>query len=529
MSAPCNFSDQITGEVVVPSSWRKEAICIDATCQTGPLSLREEAVQTTISALQVVNRLDKQVGHEKKTIQATLDGLQYVYAGVEFDEEKLAMFLEESKVDVLSMLYRNAKSGAFSNYEPNWSAKGTEVVPVATLSSAYAVEGELHVLSLSWNSAGTLLAVAYGRMDTAGWCYSSGVVGIWNLARPDMDVNAPHHTLEMNLFATCVAFHPTQASVLAVGLYSGEVIVYSEVGSAIPTEMSTSGSPLSHREPVSSLQWIQSLQEMRESHRFILCSSAQDGRIFFWTPTNKLSQPIAAFSVENKKGVTVGVQSVKFARPGGGIGAGVPSGDSPLIIGLENGDVGRARPGVVSVLVPRSSENLASLDVDWLNGHRGPVQNVDTSPFFHNLCLTCSSDGSVHFYNALERSPLATLEPSAETKHFLYAAQFSPFRPSVLAVVSRSSFLHIYDLQKSQLKPIASIEAGVDGAPVLCSAFNHVSPEWLATGDARGCVRLWRLPSTLIQTTDLERAAVRGSHGRESGENVVRSLWGFAP
>ncbi|RNF25971.1 WD repeat domain 34 [Trypanosoma conorhini] len=527
MSAPCNFSDQITGEVVVPSSWRKEAVCVDATCQTAPLDVCEAEVQTAISALQVVNRFDKQVGHEKKKVQAALDGLQYVYAGVEMDEGRLATFLEDAKNDVLSMLYRNAKSGAFSNYEPNWSTRSTDVASVATLSSPYAVEGELHVLSLSWNANGALLAAAYGRVDTAGWCYSSGVVGIWNLARPDIDVNAPHHTLEMDSFVTCVAFHPTQASVLAVGLYSGEVAVYSDVTSATPTAMSTGGSPLSHREPVSSLQWTQSLQEMRESHRFILCSSAQDGYIFFWTPTNKLSQPLAAFSVENKKGVVAGVQSVRFARPAGGGGASVPSGDSPLLIGLENGDVGRARPGVVSVLSARSSDALVALDVDWLSGHRGPVQSVDTSPFFHNLCLTCSSDGSVHLYNALERFPLATLEPSAETKHFLYAAQFSPFRPSILAVVSRSSFLHIYDLQKSQLKPIVSIEAGVDGAPVLCLAFNHTSPEWLVTGDTRGCVRLWRLPSTLIQTTDLERAAVRSTHVHGNDEDAVRSLLGF--
>ncbi|ESL05432.1 hypothetical protein TRSC58_06920 [Trypanosoma rangeli SC58] len=292
--------------------------------------------------------------------------------------------------------------------------------------------------------------------------------------------------------------------------------------------MSTAGSPLSHKEPISSLQWMQSLQEMRESHRFVLCSSAQDGCIYFWTPTNKLTQPLAAFSVENKNGVTVGVQSVRFARSAGGDGASVPSGDGLLIIGLENGDVGRARPGVVSALSLRSTDALVTLDVDWLNGHRGPVQGVDTSPFFHNLCLTCSSDGSVHLYNTLERSPLATLEPSPETKHFLYAAQFSPFRPSLFAVVSRSSFLHFYDLQRSQLKPIASIEAGVDGAPVLCLAFNHISPEWLVTGDTRGCVRLWRLPSTLIQTTDLERAAVHATHARSNDENAVRSLLGFS-
>ncbi|ESL05820.1 hypothetical protein TRSC58_06517 [Trypanosoma rangeli SC58] len=55
------------------------------------------------------------------------------------------------------MLYRNAKSGAFNNYEPNWSTKSTDVVSVATLASPYAVEGEATCarakLEFKWNFA----------------------------------------------------------------------------------------------------------------------------------------------------------------------------------------------------------------------------------------------------------------------------------------------------------------------------------------------------------------------------------------
>ncbi|KAH9599167.1 hypothetical protein LSM04_008427 [Trypanosoma melophagium] len=527
MSAPCNFKDQITGEVDIPPSWQKEITRCEEASQTVTVATKEEAAQTDISALQVVNRLDKQVGHEKKQIQATLNGLQYVYAEVEFNEEKLATFLETTKEDVLSMLYRNVKSSAFDNYEPNWSSKSTDITAVATLSSAYAVEGELHALTVSWNCNGTLLAVGYGRVDTVGWCHNSGLVSVWNLSRHDMDVNTPHHTLETDSFVTSVAFHPTQAAVLAVGLYSGAVVVYANITDNTPTAMSTEEGVVSHREPVTSLQWTQSVQEVRESHRYILCSAAQDGCVLFWTMTNKLTEPIASFAVQNKKGIMVGVETASFTRSGMGSGISVPSADSLLIVGLENGDVGRARPGVLGTMATRGSGTVINLDMDWLDAHRGPIQSVDTSPFFHNLCLTCSSDGSAHLYNVLERAPLATLEPSAESKHFIYAAQFSPFRPSVIAMVSRSSFLHIYDLQKSQLKPIVSLEAGVDGAPVMCVAFNHVSPDWLVTGDVRGCVRLWRLPSSLIQATDLERAAVRSNRGREGDDTAVRSLFGF--
>ncbi|AAZ10585.1 hypothetical protein, conserved [Trypanosoma brucei brucei TREU927] len=533
MPIPCNFKDQITGEVHIPSTSRANVTYKQCECQTGVLKMQDMETQTAISALQAVNRSDKQVGHEKPQIQANIDGLQYVYAGVNYSEEALADFLEAAREDVLAILYRNVKNSAFDNYEPNWTKKSTELSAVATFRASYAEERDLHALSVSFNSSGTLLAVAYGQVDTAGWCNDTGMVGIWNLSRNDVNVNEPHHMMETDSFVTCVAFHPSQATVLAVGLYSGEVVLYKNVTDATPIEMTADGSSTSHREPVTFLQWTENLQETRDSHRYTLCSAGQDGRILFWTMGNKMAQPTAAFIIKTRKGATVGVQSACFSRPGGSAGRITPSSDSVLVIGLENGDVGRARPGVLAALPTRAGESEVSLELDWLSSHRGPVQCVDTSPFFHNLCLTCSSDGSARLYNMLETAAVATLEPSAESKHFLYAARFSPFRPSVIAVVSRSSFLHIYDLQKSQLKPVVTLEAGTDGAALMCVTFNHASPDWICTGDVSGSVRLWKLPSSLMQTTDLERAAVRDSRGRggnaeDSEKNAVISLFGFS-
>ncbi|KAH8606991.1 hypothetical protein ERJ75_001430000 [Trypanosoma vivax] len=536
MPIQCDFKNQITGEVHIPSTSRKDVTFKEAKSQTLPLTMHDVEMQTITSSLQAVNRIDVQVGHERKPVQATLSGLQYVYAGVNYDEEKLAGFLEREKDDLLAMLQRNMKSSAFDSYEPNWTKKSTDISVVATLSSTYAMEEKMHVLSVCWNSSGTLLAVAYGRLDTAGWCHNAGAVGIWNMSRHDMNVTTPHHFMETDSFVTCIAFHPSQASVLAAGLYSGEVLLYKSVTDDKPTVMSTDGATVTHTEPVTFLQWTENLHEVMDSSRYTLCSAAQDGQILFWTMANKFEQPIAAFTIENKKGSVVGVQSACFSRPGGG-GAGVPSSDSVLIIGLENGDVGRARPGVLGAASTRSIDTPMPLDVSWLTAHRGPVQSVDASPYFHNMCLTCSSDGSARLYNVLEAAPLATLEPSAETKHYLYSARFSPFRPSVVALVSRSSFLHIYDLQSSQLKPAVALEAGGDGASLTCVAFNHVSPEWIVTGDTSGFVRVWRLPTSLTQATDAERSAVRVSRGRgttapagDDGleQNIMVQLFGFS-
>lgn len=533
MSASCSFKDEVTGEAFIPSTWKKEVNYVDAGMQSSRLKTAEVEVQTTVSSMTAAKQLERGTETEQRqATQASMVGLQYVYNDTAYNEERLAAFLESNKEKMLSMLFRNFKSTVFDNYEPNWSKKNTELSAIYTFTSPHAIEGELHALDVSWNAGGSMIAVAYGRMDTSGWCYSNGYVCVWNLVRPDLDANNPHYTFETDTYATCVAFHPRKSHTLAVGTYSGEVIVFPNILESVPVEYSTSAATNSHREPISMLQWIENLQEPRETHKYFLCTAAQDGMCMYWTPTNKMAAPAAALSIHNKRQLTVGVEAMSCMRSGGGgKGASVPSVGSIIIIGLESGDLGRGRTPFL--LGTETSNAATSLELDWLDGHEGPVQSVSTSPFFRHLLMTCSSDGSAHLYNDLERTPLLTLQPSAETKHFLYDAQFSPFRPSVVAMVSRSSFLHIFDLQHSQSKPLYSTEAGVDGAPVVTLSFNESSADWLATGDTRGYVRLWRLPTEVSQSTDRERAAVRmeqhaGKERNRTEKDPIHELLGFS-
>lgn len=71
--------------------------------------------------------------------------------------------------------------------------------------------------------------MAYGRTDRVGWCFDEGMVGVWNYMRSDFSPHVPHITIELDSFATAVAFHPTNSQTLAIGTYSGEVLVYENV------------------------------------------------------------------------------------------------------------------------------------------------------------------------------------------------------------------------------------------------------------------------------------------------------------
>lgn len=534
MLASCDFKNQVTGEVSIPSRWKKETTVQNAETQTSELKVVSVETQTDMSSMQASDQLDKGVGTEKKTYQASLDGLQYVYASVTYDEAKLAAFLETSKDELLSILHKNAKSSIFDNYAPNWSRKNTELAVLYNLTSAKAKENNLEALDIAWNFNGTMLAVAYGRADTSGWCYNKGYVCVWNLSRPDLEETQPHYTLETETYVTTLAFHPTTVAMLAVGTYSGEVVVFPNVTDNVPKELSSGEAELVHTEPVTVLQWVSNPQELRADHRFVLCSASQSGLVLHWSPANALARPLAAYSVQSRRRLPVGITALAYAGVQTERGTQLPTLDSVLLVGLENGEVGRGRTGLVPVDVNSTTPvTVVPVELDWLEPHRGPVQSLCTSPFFRHLLLTCSSDGSARLYNDLERSPLLTLEPSAETKSYLYGAALSPFRPAVAAVVSRESLLHVYDLQRDQMRPAYTAEAGQDGAAVLCVAFNGTAADWLATGDAQGGVKVWRLPTELSQATEAERAAqrahqpTRGEKQESDDASAVRELFGF--
>ncbi|CAJ1029356.1 hypothetical protein, conserved [Leishmania lindenbergi] len=522
MADACEFKNQITGEVTIPPRRKRETTLEDAETQTSKLKVKIHEVQTDVSCFQVSDQLDKGVGTEQRSSQASLEGLQYVYSGVPHNEAELSTFLEQSMDKLLAILHRNATSSVFDDYSPSWSRKNTKLSVLYTLTSPAAKEHNLEALGVAWNAHGNIVAAAYGLMETSGWCHKKGYVCVWNLARPDLRENSPHYTLEMRTSATSIAFHPTEPCMLAVGTYSGEVVVFPSVTESVPQQYSSLASGVAHTEPVTVLQWVKNPQEPRRDHRYVLCSASQSGLIILWSPMNKLSRPVAAYSVRSRRHLTVGITALTYGGVHSERGIYSPALDGVLLVGLENGEVGCGRTWPLPIGTnSQESCTTVPLELDWLESHCGPLQSLSASPFLRHLFLTTSSDCSARLYSDLERSPLLTLEPSAETKGYLYDGQFSPFRPSVVAVVSRSSFLRVYDLQRDQLGPVYTAAVPSEGG-VLKVAFNSSAAEWLATSDARGVVQVWRLPTGLSQVTELERAALRASQPTRDGPKEVQ-------
>lgn len=376
----------------------------------------------------------------------------------------------------------------------------------------------------------------------------------------------PLALLETDAFATCVAFHPTVSTLLAAGTFSGEVILYDI--SATDDQSGTSARLLfsnfgttqganygdSHysgggskaggagggggagaagggsgsvtaKDPINKLVWIEDSTrvESRESHRYLLCAASSDGSVAFWSVLNRFSDPVALGLLQNRRHGPLGVLSVAFASAGGQ--RRVPKSDAAMVLATDSGDVVRGKvPPYVAAKAAAAAATSASAsaaqpqrvagmnDTDFAgegHKHSGPANAIDTSPFFRNVFLSCSSDGSVRVFSLLDMQHKLALVPSPDTKHFLYGAAFSPVRPGVIATCSRNSQVHLYDLAQSRVEPAFTVKkAGTEDSAVLCLGWS-AQGSYFATGDARGCVRVWNVAAALCETTEVERLAIR--------------------
>ena len=66
--------------------------------------------------------------------------------------------------------------------------------------------------------------------------------------------------------------------------------------------------------------------------------------------------------------------------------------------------------------------------------------------------------------------PVVTLEPNVG---YLYSVSWSPPRPLVIAVVTDTGHLIIYDLKKTRTAPAVQLDASNNNSTVHSVQFNH--------------------------------------------------------
>ncbi|XP_001507371.3 cytoplasmic dynein 2 intermediate chain 2 [Ornithorhynchus anatinus] len=492
--------DETMDGLSLPSLWRgtQESRSEAKSCQTASIGMAEASAQVLLQA--------------DAEVQTDPPGPPTLQAGALPNPPGLAAFLRRVEGPLIRELNRNWQSHAFDGFEVNWTEQQQTVSCLHSLAYPPAQAQNLQVTSVSWNATGSVVACSYGRLSDGDWSTEKSFVCTWNLDRRELNPNQPSAAVEVASAVMSLAFHPSQPSHIAGGLYNGEVLVWDTSQPEDTLLWRTGLTDDTHTDPVYQVAW---LPDPKHSHRFQLLSVSTDGKVLVWRAGADGQLQLAAgyalvaqqvprstgLKKPSRGEVAVGVTALAFSH----------FDPSLFVVGSEGGfpmKCSTATETAAHTRLPCSIPLRAPAQFTF-SPHGGPVYSVSCSPFHRNLFLSAGTDGHVHLYSMLQARPLASLQLSQK---YLFSVRWSPTRPLVFATASGEGAVQLFDLRKSSQKPTVSIQQTSDQSPVYCLEFNAQQTQLLAAGDAQGAVKIWQLSSEFTEqlareTEDLDQLA----------------------
>ncbi|XP_053330248.1 cytoplasmic dynein 2 intermediate chain 2 isoform X2 [Spea bombifrons] len=457
-------------------------------CQTIPIATKEAASQVSS-----VSEASTQT--ERRRDPGVLD----VDLGPLLDYPNLAEFLGRVEGAMIRELKKNRRSHAFDGFVVNWEEQNELVSCLYSLRYPDASERQLEVTSVTWNCTGSVVACSYGRLGDGDWSTEKSYVCTWNLDRRGLNPNQPDVTIEATSSVMCLAFHPSKPSLIAGGLFTGEVLVWDTSRTDDPLVGRTGLTQDTHTDAVYQVCWM---PDKPQSHKPQVLSISTDGKILTWQMEKEgqlvlqdgyalVAQQIPSNTKINKHGrgdTAVGVTCLSFSH----------FDPTLFIVGVEGGYLLKCFSGAqTSALTSTASSVPLKAPAQFtFSPHGGPVYCVDCSPFHRNLFLSGGTDGNAHLYSMLQAKPISSLQLSEK---YIFGVRWSPVRPLVFAAASGHGELLLFDLAKSSQKPSLSIKQTDDGRPVYCLEFNRTQTQLLASGDATGVVKIWQLSSDFTE------------------------------
>lgn len=288
---------------------------VDNSVQTEPLKFVDTSVQVVTSS-KVEVQTDMSLLRDGMTIEEIKPPYPpSLYAFFAKVTGPMCEALEENLNPLYNLNIKMAANDS-NEVESNETENPTELYELRSTS----ISEEYHCSCVSWNCNGTQVAVGYQLcMKDGNWCSHSSVISLWSLGRLQNQLNKnmePHKELEVSGCVTACEFHPTNPSLLAVGLATGEIVLVDFYASAVSTNNSTnerrkgegfdedgaSGSmytnpdeishtvySLLHASPVESVKWtgqvspsdVKLVQKSATSHLLLTCG--KDGQIGLWS------------------------------------------------------------------------------------------------------------------------------------------------------------------------------------------------------------------------------------------------------
>ncbi|KAJ9599617.1 hypothetical protein L9F63_009934 [Diploptera punctata] len=478
------FSDKSYDVVGFNSCWKTERELQDEEVQTAECSQQTQESQTNVMA-----NAETQTGNLQLQMMDPKN--------VDFD--KLAEFLKYAEPLVMIELDKYVRSQAFDYYEPldddiEGVVKKLHDLQVPNFNSFK----DMYVSCLTWFCSGTVIACGYALLDHDDWCDHTGWVHIFNINR---SCTSPSRSLEAASCLSCLSAHPSEPSILAAGLYDGEIVIWNFQKDDDSLICSSGGIPGSHRECVTQLSWINNPDTSQKKP--LLVSIGLDGRILIWKvePRSESFQLNDSFiiTLERIKHLSLDM----FLRSPVGVGStGMEVGikcfsfssvdPTSFVLGVDGGIIlacstFAAKAAPVDADVPLKDPVLKVFD-----RHQGAVTCVRCSPHKEDKFVSCGTDNEIRIYLMKESSPIQVVH----IEEGLVSMEWSLAYSSIVAIWGNDKeTVEFFDLLNRKTVPSLQIPALEKPVEITALNWNTQNQHLMAVGDVNAKVIIWQLSS----------------------------------
>ncbi|XP_035733830.1 WD repeat-containing protein 34-like [Vespa mandarinia] len=409
------------------------------------------------------------------------------------DYNKLANFLKRVTPSVLEALDEIHNTNAFEDYDTK-TTKNTSVnlQLLKRLNTVEESDKQTKISDLSWSIAGGTLVVSHSVVYHETWCDHLSKIQLYSLSREDKLSDISNKTLEVNSCVTVLSYHPVEPSILAAGLFNGDVLVWNlrNDDSVTPIQV------YSHGDTVSQIYW----KPRTVNDVSILVSSSKDGYII----VNKLMANFTTTRLHKRFKIIKEHNPIENSRPrsaGGTRERAVEAGLCITSFDFSWKDpnifiVGTLCGGIYKCSLDRMSfiegdESLSDPVIDEYDRHEGSITCVKCSPN-RNLFVTCGTDKDIRIYD-LDQN---VSQQSISLESTVIGLTWIIGNPDIFATFGAGNAIKFYNVTNG--KAVTNIKVEVISEASISNISLNSKRDILGIGDVQGRLEIWKVPRQLF-------------------------------
>lgn len=247
-----------------------------------------------------------------------------------------------------------------------------------------------HVTALKWNPAyPDLFAVAYGSFDFMH--QATGALSFFSLK----NTSYPEYHFATESGVMTLDFHPQRSSLVAVGCYDGNVLVFDVRVSAKKPIYCSSIKTGKHTDPVWQVQW----QNEEPGKDLFFFSVSSDGQVLSWSLSKSELKMEPAMQLKLIKTAPSESDDISFSGLAGGCCFDFSKKDEAnFLVGTEEGKIHSC------------SKAYTGHYLRTFIGHNMAVYTNKWNPFHPDIFISCSADWTVKLWDRNMTNPVFSFD-----------------------------------------------------------------------------------------------------------------------